>query len=153
MQNINVILNCNNFLQHYFLKVKNKLRRPSEDERVFGEKHDEFFEDLKDLIEFTKNYPKEKTKLLLISPIPSPATNEKCKDVFKLVCDGMKRLSQENSEWVKFLNVTQKFMPNGLGQIDLSLFTPDQIHLSLDGTNLLAKEIRAKLVRDCPKPK
>ena len=129
------------------------MRRLSEEQRVSGEKEEEFFEDLEDLIDFTKKYPKEKTKLLLVSPIPSPATNEQSKNVFDNVCYGMKKLAQENPDWVKFLNLNQKFMPDGLGQIDLTFYHTDEIHLSPKGNNLLAKEIRIQLVRSCPKPK
>ena len=134
-------------------KVENKLRRLSEEQRVSGEKEEEFFDDLEDLIDFTKKYPKEKTKLLLVSPIPSPATNEQSKDVFNNVCYGMRKLAQENSDWVQFLNLNQKFMPNGFGQINLALFHTDEIHLSPKGNNLLAKEIRIQLVRSYPKLK
>ena len=141
------------FSNTMFKKVENKLRRLSEEQKVSGEKDDEFFELLKDLIDFTKNYPKEKTKLLLVSPIPSPATNEQSKDVFNNVCYGLKKLAQENSDWVKYLNLNQKFMPDGFGQIDLALFHTDEIHLSPEGNNLLAEEIRIQLMRNCPKPK
>ena len=133
--------------------VENKLRRPSEEERDFGRKEEEFFDDLEDLITFAKKYPKEKTKLLLLSPLPSPETNEECKDVFKNVCEGMKKLAQENSDWAKFLNLNQKFMPTGFGKIDLSLFSKDLIHLSPQGSDLLAEQIRIQLVRMLPKLK
>ena len=127
------------------------MRRLSEEQRVSGEKEEEFFEDLEDLIDFTKKYPKEKTKLLLVSPLPSPENNDQCKDVFKNVCEGLKKLAQKNSDWVRFLNVNQKFMPEGLGIIDLTLFSPDLIHLSSRGTDLLAEQIRIQLVRMLPK--
>ena len=124
---------------------ENNVRRLSEEERVSGEKQDELLDHVVDLIEFIKQYPK--AHLVQVSLLPSPETNDQSKDVFKFVDDQLNELMKQNKEKFTYLNVKKKFMPEGLGKIDLSLFSAaDLIHLSSEGADLLAKQIRIRLV-------
>ena len=137
-----------NFVTHSntkFMKTgENNVRRLTEEERDNGEKQNELLDHVRDLIDFFQNYPK--AHLVFVSLLPSPATNDISKHVFKYVCDQMNELSKQNKEKFTFIDLRKKFMPEGMGRIDLTLFSGDLIHLSPDGAYMLAKAIRTRLV-------
>ena len=120
---------------HVLILGDNDFRRLEGDPRLY-------LTCVEDLVQFFKDIPK--AHLVLVSLLPSPKTNDQCKDVFYKMSEELKKYGQEDPDSATYLRVTKEFMKAGIPEQELYF---DGIHLSVKGANVLASAIKKYLMK------